>query len=204
MPFKREVIPLLDGISAKAKLAGAVNTIVNSEGVLTGYNTDVDAVTWALTDARIKPEARVLILGSGGMARACVAAVLSSRAKPIIVCRTPQSLADPNLTVIDWESRADITAAVLINATPIGMAPDTASIPFPVERLRHFQLVIDAVAMPPDSLLVREARSRGIAVVTGAELALRQALRQFELYTGASAPEAAMAAAFAVAGGFPA
>jgi shikimate 5-dehydrogenase len=85
----------------------------------------------------------------------------------------------------------------LINATPIGMTPDEAATPMPADRLTHFRLVIDAVAIPPESRLCRESRARGISVVAGHELALRQAMVQFRLYTGVPAPEAAMAAALA-------
>ena len=194
MPFKRDVIPLLDQVSDEARIVGAVNTIVNDAGVLTGYNTDVDSVAWALAGHGASG-GRALVLGAGGMARACITAVRRAGKEPVVACRSAAPLADLQVTTEPWASRERVPADVLINATPVGMTPDDASMPIPAEHLDRFTLIIDAVAMPAETRLIREARSRGIPVVTGHDLALRQAMRQFTLYTGVAAPEAAMAAA---------
>ncbi len=194
MPFKRDVVPFLDMLSDEARTVAAVNTIVNDAGVLTGYNTDVDSVAWALTRHGATGR-RALVLGAGGMARACITAVRQAGMESVIACRSAAAIADLQVTTEPWASREHVPADVLINATPVGMTPDDASMPIPAEDLDRFTLVIDAVAMPAETRLIREARSRGIPVVTGQDLALRQAMRQFTLYTGVAAPEAAMAAA---------
>ncbi len=198
MPFKREVIPLLDAVSDEAAAVGAVNTIVNDAGSLRGYNTDVGSVAWALRRAALSPGDRVLVLGTGGMARACVAAARRvASACHISVAYRSAVTGLTGVTPVAWDARGAVDADVLINATPVGMAPEDGVSPMPVERLSAFRLVVDAVAMPPESLMCRQARGLGVAVVTGQELALRQAMDQFELYTGVPAPEAVMAAALA-------
>ena len=198
MPFKQTVIALLDRLSDSAAEVGAVNTIVNAGGKLTGYNTDVDSVTWALRREGVGTRDRVLVLGIGGMARACITALRRVGVGEIVIAgRSPGRHAEVSVRVIPWESRLQEKADVLINATPIGMMPDEAAMPMPGNRLTNFRLVIDAVASPPESLLCRESRAHGIPVVAGHELALRQAMAQFSQYTGVPAPEIAMAAALA-------
>ncbi len=189
MPFKQSVIPYLDRLDETAEAVGSVNTIVNDRGVLTGYNTDVHGASWALCSAQVRATDRVLVLGAGGMARAFFYALQRHGVGAVAVSnRSPVRAGFSGSPLVPWTARSQITANVLINATPVGMAPDQEAMPIGVEWLRGCQTVIDAVAMPPVSRLVQQAEAIGLITVPGYLMALYQAVRQFELYTGHKAP----------------
>ena len=192
MPYKAAVIPLIDALDASAAEIGAVNTIVNSDGVLRGYNTDVIAVEQLLQQHAVRPDVPVAVLGSGGMASACASA-LARRGfdKVTIVARNRQAgcaLADRHGW--SWQQQAEPRYSVLINATPVGMADgeDSTRMPVPSEVVEHAEVVFDVIAYPPDTPLMRFAGSRGIQTISGALVMTLQAVEQFVLYTGVRPP----------------
>ncbi|MBI4859920.1 MAG: shikimate dehydrogenase [Candidatus Riflebacteria bacterium] len=192
-PFKREVLAHLDELDQGARAVGAVNTIVNDGGRLTGFNTDVDGAVGAFDEAGILSSDRVLVLGAGGVARAIVHALrLRGVACVTVACRSPAPGGLPGLPVVPWSERQEVQAEILINATPVGMDPAPEALPMAEPRLRSFRAVVDVVAVPPVSSLVRAAARAGLVAVPGHVMALHQAIRQFELYTGQKAPQAAM------------
>lgn len=196
MPFKRVVMAYLDDVDPVAQAIGAVNTVVNDNGRLVGYNTDVDSVRWALDDGRMQRGETVLVLGAGGMARAAVEAARAIQGVSVVVsCRSPEANPIDGVSMVPWDNRGKVGANVIVNATPIGMEPDADAVPMPVEMLGGARLVVDAGAAPPISRFCQLARGAGIAAMPGYMLVLRQALAQFRLYTGHEPPEAAMAAA---------
>ena len=192
MPFKRTIIPYLDVLDSEAAVIGAVNTVVNDGNRLTGYNTDTVGAASAL-DALGGQVNRVLLLGAGGVARAIVR-VLQQRGTAEIIIAARRREAATELAAmfgvrsVAWEERDRITAELLINATPIGMAPDAARMPLPPEALTAFGGVIDVVATPPFSLLITTAKAAGISAIDGLTMSLYQAAAQFRLYTGHEAP----------------
>ncbi|WP_026790981.1 shikimate 5-dehydrogenase [Pleomorphomonas oryzae] len=189
MPFKEAVIPLLDHIEGSAAAIDSVNTIVNDEGWLTGYNTDYSAVLDLLDHAEIAPSTPFLLAGSGGMAKA-VAAALRNRGhrSGIVIARnaaTGQALAE--IYGFDWAGTAEgLTAPLIINATPIGMAGGTEAetLAFPPEAIEAAETVFDVVALPIETPLMRAAEKAGRKRISGADVAVLQALEQFVLYTG--------------------
>jgi shikimate dehydrogenase len=201
MPFKEDVIPLLDGLAPSAAAIESVNTIVNEDGVLTGYNTDYAAVARLIAD--IDPATRFVLRGSGGMAKAVAAALRDAGFRDgTIVARNQaagQGLAD--LYGFGWQAElGDTNAAMLINVTPIGMTGgDTAALAFPQTMIAASDVVMDVVQYPPETALLHAARATGKRVITGADIATLQALDQFVLYTGVtpSPAQIAEAAAFA-------
>ena len=196
MPFKEAVIPHLDDLDDTARAVGAVNTIVNNDGHLRGYNTDVHGAAWALEAAAVGAEDRILLLGAGGMARAVLYALRQRAVERIVVTsRTFKRARSIAPDVVSWKRREGADADVLINATPVGMRPREDILPVSVASLTKYRAVIDAVTAPPATRLVREAERCGVATVAGWMLALRQALVQFKLYTGLEAPEEPMRAA---------
>lgn len=208
MPFKETCIELLDDLTPSAARVGAVNTIVNDDGRLTGHNTDTSAVRSLLERQAPDPETTFALRGSGGMARAVACALRDAGlTRGVIVARnreTGRPLA--RQYGLDWTSDlAGEPPALLINATPIGMAggPDTDRLPFSESQIRAARIAFDVVAVPPRTPFIRLATSLGKATITGAEVIVLQAATQFELYTGQRpAPDAlARAAAFALQDG---
>lgn len=188
MPFKEQVIPLLDGLEDSAAAIDSVNTIVNDDGRLTGYNTDYTAIVQSLDDAGVSPAMPFLLRGSGGMAKA-VAAALRHRGHQqgsIIARNAAAGQALAGLYGFDWHpDLTGRTAPLLINVTPLGMAgPDADVLAFPSALIAAAEVVFDVVALPVETPLVVAARQAGKRCISGAEVAVLQAVEQFVLYTG--------------------
>ena len=189
MPFKEAVIPLLDHIEGSAAAIDSVNTIVNDDGWLTGYNTDYSAVLDLLDHAEIAPSTPFLLTGSGGMAKA-VAAALRNRGhrSGVIVARNAESgEALAELYGFDWAATTEgLTAPLIINATPVGMAGgiESDTLAFPLAAIEAAEIVFDVVALPIETPLMRAAEEAGRKRISGADVAVLQALEQFVLYTG--------------------
>jgi len=189
MPFKQDVIALVDEVEPSAKAIHAVNTIVNDDGYLTASNTDYIAVQRLLDEHRLDPALPVLIRGSGGMANAVGVAFRDHGFRVgTVVARNREAgreLADR----LGYEFADDVgtlTAPVLVNVTPIGMAggPDETHSAFGVDTVAAADTVFDVVALPSETPLITAARTAGVKVITGAEVIALQAAEQFERYTG--------------------
>ncbi len=207
MPFKESCIPFLDELSASAKAIDSVNTIVNEQGRLKAYNTDYIAIAKLIEQYRLNPKSRVLVHGSGGMAKAVVAAFRDAGFSRVqVYARNPETgaqlAASCGYEYIDTPENA--AADILVNVTPIGMAggKEADALSFPETLIEQAQTVFDVVALPSETPLIKYAAARGIATISGAEVAVLQALEQFVLYTGQRPSEqlVAEAAAFARAG----
>jgi shikimate dehydrogenase len=188
MPWKEAVIPLVDRMSASAAAIQSVNTIVNDDGVLTAYNTDYLAIEQLIARHRLDRDRAVLLRGSGGMARAVASAFRDAGFSGTIIARNP--VAGQGLAAElgwDWAEQPDgLTAPLIVNVTPIGMAggPDADAVAYPEEALAAADVVFDVVALPVETPLIRAARAAGKHVVTGGEVIALQAAEQFALYTG--------------------
>ena len=200
MPFKEAVIPLIDGLEASAAAIDSVNTIVNDDGRLTGYNTDYGAVRKLIED--IDRDLSFVLRGSGGMAKAVAAAFRDAGFRNgTIAARNEnagRTLAD--LYGFGWEAQLGRGAQILINVTPIGMTGgDTDELPFPEAMIEQADIAFDVVQYPAETAFLRAARKAGKRLITGAEVAVLQALEQFVLYTGVQPAEdqVAEAAGFA-------
>jgi shikimate dehydrogenase len=189
MPFKQDVIALVDDVEPSARAIHAVNTIVNDDGHLTAANTDYVAVQQLIREHRLDPAMRVLIRGSGGMASAVATAFADlGFGDGIIVARneeTGRSLA-ARLSYQWREDLAGLAAPILVNVTPIGMAGGAGEREksFDAALIGQADTVFDVVAVPAETPLIAAARSAGKRVITGAEVIARQAAEQFERYTG--------------------
>lgn len=206
MPFKEACIPLLDGLHASAAAIDSVNTIVNDAGKLTGHNTDYGAIEPLLAKHAVPKSASFAVHGSGGMAKAVVAALRDAGyASGTVVARnatTGRELAERYGYA--WAPIiGDLRPRLLVNVTPIGMrgGAESDALAFPAEVIERTDVVFDVVAIPVETPLVREARKRGKAVITGGEVIVLQALEQFVLYTGRrpSTEQVSAAAAYALA-----
>jgi shikimate dehydrogenase len=189
MPFKEDVIDLVDEVEQSARVIHSVNTIVNDAGRLTASNTDYLAVQRLIDEHGLDPSGTVLIRGSGGMASAVGAAFRDHgfTAGTIIARNTAtgEALADR----LGYAYAAEVgerSAEVLVNVTPVGMAggPEENDQAFDATAIAKAHTVFDVVALPSETPLIVAARAAGTPVITGAEVIALQAAEQFERYTG--------------------
>ncbi|MCT1442768.1 MULTISPECIES: shikimate 5-dehydrogenase [Corynebacterium] len=186
MPYKQSVIPLLDAVDASASRIEAVNTIVNDNGYLTGFNTDYIAVSTLVVERGIEPTDAVAVRGSGGMANAVVAALTDTGFSGTIVARNHET--GPRLaTRYGWKYSPTVPegARMLVNVTPLGMKGENANdMSFTTEEISAADIIFDCVAYPVETPLVSYATQAGKTVLNGGEIIALQAAEQFEKYTG--------------------
>ncbi len=205
IPHKVTVIPLLDELDPLAEKIGAVNTIVNNGGFLKGYNTDAMGFLRALRDKGVEPEGKnVVVLGAGGASRAISFILAENGANLVILNRFEEldwaeELAQQisqafKREVKAWElselnlSTALEKADVLVNATSVGMLPNTAGTPVPLKLLRPGLVVFDIVYNPTETRLLREATQAGAKTAGGLNMLAWQGALAFEMWTGQKAP----------------
>ncbi|MFH0846598.1 MAG: shikimate dehydrogenase [Chloroflexota bacterium] len=207
IPHKVNVIKYLDSLDPIAGMIGAVNTIVNRDGVLAGYNTDATGFLEGLTRRGIEPKGkRITLLGAGGAARAIAFILAREGARLAILNRTPakarslvrrikeqlsrdvatDSLSDENLKA------ALAQTDILVNTTSVGMTPDASRTPVPQGLIPGGLVVYDIVYNPPRTRLLREAEARGATTIGGLDMLVFQGAKAFELFTGVEAPIAVM------------
>jgi len=205
MPHKVAALSLVDEVDPMARAIGCVNTVVNREGRLVGANSDGQGALDALERAGSPPrDRRVLVLGSGGAARA-IAMTVAMRGQPaaieILGVIEPeldrlrddvaaQAAAPVRRGLLDDETLAAAVARadLVLHCTPVGMTPETARSLVPSALLRPGLTVFDAVYNPRRTRLLEQAAARGCRVIEGMEMFLGQAMVQFELWTGKPAP----------------
>ncbi|HZF54365.1 MAG TPA: shikimate dehydrogenase [Polyangiaceae bacterium] len=197
MPFKQAVIPFLDELDPIAETIGAVNTVVNEGGRLIGHNTDWIGALRAVEEERPVGGARVLLIGAGGAARA-IAFGVKERGGALSIANRDVEKARSLAAETGGQARGleELARAgdydVVINATSAGMVEVDPKSLVPEEVLREGLTVMDIVYKPIETELIKAARRRGAKAIHGGRMLLHQAARQFELYTGAMAPLAAM------------
>jgi shikimate dehydrogenase len=195
IPHKEAIIPYLDEIDDTAKSIGAVNTIVNKNGVLRGYNTDCTGAMEPLAKALDLKGVKAAVIGAGGAGKAFVYGLTNAGCKVTIYNR---SLDKAKSLAIHFgcefkplSEQSDIKEAdIICNTTSIGM--DTDDTPVDGSNLHSGQVVFDIVYSPAQTRLLREAKAAGARTIPGTEMLLQQAFAQFKLFTGLDAPEQAM------------
>jgi shikimate dehydrogenase len=192
IPYKVEVMKLVDRLDAEALRAHAVNTISREGDLLVGSNTDVAGIRAAVTEVGVEPRgARVVVLGAGGSARA--AAVALEGAHLTFVARHPERAGELPGQVVAWAEPGWAPMAraadLLLNATPLGRREE---MPVRPGGLPEHGAVIDLVYVRGGTPLVRKARSLGLRAADGWSVLLAQGARSFEIWTGRAAPLEAM------------
>ncbi len=197
MPFKQDIIPLLDEVDATAAKIGAVNTIDARSGKLVGYNTDSSGAIQALEELTSLSGKTILMIGAGGVARAIGFGAVHKGAEVILSDidehRAQQLAKEFGGKTCVREEWKDVSYDILINCSPIGMHPKIAETPFPKEFLKAGTIVFDAVYNPLETRLFKEAAEVGCRTIRGVDLFINQAVGQFELWTGEKAPREVMA-----------
>ena len=205
LPHKVAIIPFLDELDPLSRKIGAVNTIVNDDGVLTGYNTDATGFLQALLERGVEPkEKKVVILGAGGASRA-ISFILAERDAHLVILN--------RLLEFDWaeelahlisqvfakevkalelnEKNLEMVlegADILINATSVGMSPDVDKTPVPARLLKPGLIVVDIVYNPIQTRLLKEAETTGAQTIGGLDMFVWQGAIAFEKWTGQKAP----------------
>lgn len=205
IPHKVAAIPFLDHVEQTAQRIGAINTIVAENGELTGYNTDATGALRALKEGEVLLAGkRIVVLGSGGAARAIAFALaVESGAEQLTLLgiddRERTSLAheirsQAALTLEDFHldettlCRVLPEAHVLIHCTPVGMSPKADATSVPAALLHAGLSVMDIVYNPLETRLLKDAKRAGCKTIPGLEMFLNQAAAQFELWTNQPAP----------------
>ncbi len=192
IPHKVEVMKYLDNIDEKAAKIGAVNTIVNRDGKLFGYNTDCLGATNALLEKTGIKDKDVVILGSGGAARAIGFGIVSEGGRLTILGVLKdegENLAnDLGVNYYHPSELRNIDCRILINATPVGMTPNTEAMPVQKQDLNKDMVVMDIVYNPIKTRLLKKAENLGCITVDGASMFVYQGAAQFGMWTGEKAP----------------
>lgn len=203
MPHKTRIIDFLDRIDLSAQIIKSVNTVLNKENLLFGFNTDGVGALRALKENGVEPKGRkVLLLGAGGAARA-IAYTLAKEADELVVLnRTVKSshnlakllektvgkkVVAGSLSISDIQRNLQ-DSDILINATSVGMKPKPQESPVPIKLLRRDLSVMDIVYNPIETRLIKDAKSMGAVVIGGIEMLIYQGAASFEIWTGKSAP----------------
>jgi len=197
IPHKESILPFLDDLDHTARKIGAINTIVNQNGELTGYNTDCMAAVMGLEYSMKEANEtlnnkKVSIIGAGGAARAIAFGLKEKGCDITIFNRTTERAEKLSHDVLcRFESFGEIhklDSDILINTTSIGMFPDVNQTPVPKNILKKGMIVFDAVYNPIETRLLREANENGCHTVNGLSMFINQAAEQFRLWTDIDAP----------------
>ena len=177
IPYKKDVIPFLDELSPVAQKMGAVNTVVRRGDRLIGHNTDYFGFTSMVEKSGLSPAGKkCLVLGSGGASNTVVAVLRELGAEVIIISRNGKNNYD-NLHI-----HAD--AAIIVNATPVGMYPSTSVSPVDISRFPKLEGVLDVVYNPARTQLLLDGEERGIVTMNGLWMLVAQAKESAEWFTG--------------------
>lgn len=208
IPYKEAIVPMLDTTDGLVRKVGAVNTVVNDDGRLTGHNTDVEGSLRALRDdGGFDPEGgRVVIAGAGGAARALCVALIEARAASVVVINRTYSRAEtlvedllPLTANTELRALPDIFASwsaaavgcdLLVNCTPVGSAGtgSESKSPVPADAIHSGALVYDIIYRPLETTLMRMASARGARVLGGLPMLIYQGAASFKLWIGRDAP----------------
>lgn len=192
IPFKENIIEFLDEISEDAKLMGAVNTVLNKNKKLYGFNTDCMAAISPLKPLGIKNK-KVAIIGAGGAAQAVAYGIDKEGGSLIIINRTVdkgERLASKFhgefFGLNELEQMDHLSADIIINTTSIGMHPHIEDIPISSRFLNPSMIVMDVVYTPLKTRLLKEADQKGCTTIDGLSMFLHQGAAQFKIWTGIS------------------
>jgi len=180
IPYKKAVIPYLSELSPRARALGAVNTIVRRpDGSLIGHNTDFFGFEMMIRRSGISAAGKkALVLGSGGASNTAAAVLEELGARIVVVSRSGEN----NYENIHLHS----DAALIVNATPVGMFPDTGVSPVDLRLFPHLEGVLDLIYNPARTKLLQDAQSRGITAMNGLLMLVAQAKEAAEWFTGGS------------------
>ena len=199
IPHKIEMMKYLDKIDESCSLIGAVNTVVNKEGTLKGYNTDMDGFLDPFKKKDIViTDTKVLLLGAGGAARAIVAGLAKEKAKTVTIAN--RTLENAN-SLSEFANKIGLSANavgieeigdsvkeydIIVNATSVGLKNEPS--PISLDNIKKKAVLYDIVYMPMNTDFIKKAKEQGAVVIFGYEMLLGQATRAFEIWHDMEAP----------------
>lgn len=198
IPYKQTVIPYLDELDSDAQRIGAVNVIINNNGALRGANTDGKGAMKALQEVTAIVGKKIVLLGAGGAARAIAFALADEGGHVVIVNRTRAVAAELAAAVgctyetLDTLAHVVKDAQIVINATPVGMAPAVNASLLSKDALSPALTVMDIVSNPTETALLKAAKAQGCNIVYGNRMLFWQGVLKFQIYTGVEPPLAIM------------
>ena len=184
IPYKKDVIPYLDEMDESAKAIGAVNTIINVDGKLKGYNTDFGGFLYMVKAHNVHMEGKkVLIIGNGGACAAVKAVCKHENAKDIVIVSRS---ANRGAIGYDEMYTSHLDADIVVNTSPVGMFPNIVNAPIDVSWFHKLECVLDVVYNPILTRLCFEAQEADIKRVIGLEMLIAQAKYTFEIFKNMS------------------
>ena len=199
IPFKTEIIPLLDALSEDARRIHAVNTVVIEDGRMVGHNTDVAGFLAGFAERGIALTGKkAVLIGAGGAARAALWGLLRSGVSSVAIgvrsvekgaALAADFAADGDVRAVSFDDTAWIAACsdadIVVQTTPLGMTPHTEEMP-PVDAamIKPSAVVYDLIYTPAETRLLREARARGCETINGETMLVAQGAEAFHLWTG--------------------
>lgn len=201
IPNKISILDFVDNIDDSVKIIGASNTIINNNGIITAYNTDVYGVTETFKKNSVDcNDKKIMLIGSGGAARAVISGLLSSyKIKSLKILGIKKDEINTLLSFIKkhsdiWTEGLIINdtiiktiaeqSDIIINSSPIGMHPDIENSPLPSEYIKLEHILFDVIYNPEKTKLLIEAENKGCKICSGIDMFIFQAYKQFELFTG--------------------
>lgn len=178
IPYKKDVIPFMTGISDVAELSGAVNTVINKNGRFYGYNTDVDGMKYMITRKGVCLKGKhVLILGSGGTSNTAKTLCKIEKAKSVaIVSRNGK---------LNYQNCYDLQdTEIIINATPVGMYPNVENKPIDIKKFKNLKAVFDCIYNPFLTEMLKDCKEAGITYSNGLSMLVKQAMLAQDIWTG--------------------
>ncbi len=211
IPHKINMLEFLDEMDENCRIIGATNTVINEDGYLKGYNTDMDGFLEPIKNRNITiKDSNVLLLGSGGAARAIIAGMAKEKAKEVtIINRTKEHATELKEFSINLGLDAEVKSITemndlhtdynfIINSSSLGLKNEFNIVP--PEIINEETIVYDIVYKPVNTELIKESKKKNAEIIYGYEMLLSQAIRSFEIWLGMEAPYDTMKKA--ILGGF--
>ncbi len=199
IPHKPNIIPYLDKLDSRAKMYLSVNTVLNENGVSSGFTTDPDGFINALKDYNLKPEGNVLILGCGGVSRTFAFESALCNADITIAirdCSVDRSACNSLIKEINEKIDHEVNIKscfldniegnydLLVNGTPVGMFPNTDAAPVSDNVIKNCTSVFDAVYNPLETTLIKKAKQNGSIAIGGMNMLVYQAAKSQQIWNG--------------------
>ncbi len=192
MPYKLEIMTYMDNYDPVSRIIGSVNTVVNKDSKLFGYNTDATGAIQAIRSKAEINRSKALVMGAGGAARAIIYSLKEFGADVHIFNRTTEkaeALADEfDIETIEFRHIPKANFDIIVNATPVGSMPNTEESLLHADQIPPNSVVMDVITNPIETQLLKEAKKAGATPISGERMLLYQAVGQFELWFNKKAP----------------
>ncbi|GKX65426.1 shikimate dehydrogenase [Inconstantimicrobium mannanitabidum] len=186
IPYKEEVINSVEELSKEAEKIGAINTIINCEGVLKGYNTDYYGFGRMLNRFSVSLQnKKVVILGTGGAAKAVAQYVSDSKPRDVVLIARNKEKAKRTFKkydVFDYKDLKNIVGDIIVNTTPVGMYPNMGESPVGTEIIKKYNTAVDIIFNPIETEFLRLARENGLKTIDGLYMLVGQAVKAEEIW----------------------